>query len=134
MNALCYPSQYGDPCLTPGFQVMGPYMKSPTLNDIGNCTWTLLHTAVAAYNPQTMGERERMRQFIESLSYVFPCKHCGNDDQLDMIAFPLTDADLRSAETLRLWMFEKHNRINRKLKKPEFPKQMVGRRWGGFTD
>ena len=128
------PSQYGDTCLSPGYFVMGPYMKQPTLSDIGNSTWTLLHTAVAAYNPRTVGEREHMRQFITSLSYVFPCKHCGNDDQLDMIAYPLTDADLRSAETLRLWMHNKHNRDNRKLNKPQFPIEHVGRRWGGFTD
>lgn len=131
MNALCSTDQYGSATLASQYSVMGPYMKSPTLSDIGRAGWTLLHTAAAAYDPRT--ERESMRAWIQSFGTVFPCKQCGNEYNADLLAHPLTDNDLRSSFALRVWVAEKHNRVNARLGKVQFPLTRVIPRWGGPT-
>ncbi len=128
MNALCAPNQYSN-CHLKQYTVIGPYMKQPTLSDIGRATWCLLHTSTAAYHPS---KRASARRFVEALPDMFPCHHCGNDFQVELMAHPLNECDLDSAENFRRWASQRHNNINQKLGKPVFDERHIGQRWGGI--
>jgi FAD-linked sulfhydryl oxidase len=99
----------------------------PDKEALGRATWTLLHT-IAAYYPETPNRQDevRIRDFINTLSHIYPCGHCASHFREEMIRTPPITS---SRETLSLWMCSMHNKINELLGKPIFDCGRVRERW-----
>jgi FAD-linked sulfhydryl oxidase len=54
----------------------------PDTIELGNCSWTLLHT-MAAYYPSAPSsqKKEEVKNFLHSFSKVYPCSYCAKDFQ-----------------------------------------------------
>lgn len=76
-------------------------------NTLGQSTWYLLHEIVKHVPPN-----EHFSTFLESLSYVYPCKECR-----DHIKTYLSD---HKVEMSKKWVCDFHNEVNRRLNKDEF--------------
>ncbi|CAI2383298.1 unnamed protein product [Moneuplotes crassus] len=97
------------------FQYKGP------LNGIllGRHTWPLLHSLTLRYpNKPTEDDKVRFNRFIHSFSWCYPCSHCATDFRKEIAETP---PNLESRKALSLWLCDQHNRVNKKLGKPEFP-------------
>ena len=86
--------------------------------DLGWQSWTLLHS-IAAYYPDapTSEDQTRAKQFIESLSHLYPCTHCAEDFREDLKEMPV---ELESRTSFSVWMCRMHNRVNSKIGKSEY--------------
>ena len=87
--------------------------------ELGRGSWALLHT-LAAYYPDKPDAlyRVQARRFFDALGTLYPCEHCAADFREDMGREP---PDVRSRESLALWLCRRHNEVNEKLGKPMFP-------------
>lgn len=101
----------------------------PSKDDLGRATWTFLHT-MAAYYPQEPDRHERslMKNFINSFSFLYPCKPCAEHFRSEMEINP---PDFSSRWNLSKWLCEMHNSVNEMLGKPLFPCGDVLKRWRG---
>eukprot|EP00736_Rhodelphis_marinus_P010317 Rmarinus@m.6313 len=99
-----------------------------SLDSLGQSSWALLHSAVAAYPRRpTRGAEKDMENFFSSLSRVFPCRRCGVHFQWYMGRHP---PDFSSQANLSQWLCEYHNAVNRRTGKPEFDCGLIDARWG----
>ena len=75
--------------------------------------WRLLHTIAASYQPET--QRKNMKEFLEVLPYILPCKFCRTSltEYYDIEPY---DKHLGSARALSKWFWIVHNNVNAKLK------------------
>ncbi|CAA6667401.1 unnamed protein product [Spirodela intermedia] len=108
----------------------GNYVVPLTKEEVGRCTWTLLHTIAAQYPEHPT--REQKRDAKELVSYViisrlYPCKECADHFKEILRANPVLAG---SREELSQWLCHVHNVVNRSLGKPIFPCRRVGARWG----
>lgn len=57
--------------------------------ELGISTWKLIHTIAANY-PESPSEldKQQVKQFFESLSYLYPCPHCAEDFQSSIASKP----------------------------------------------
>lgn len=94
-----------------------PYPCPPDSAELGNASWTFLHTT-AAYYPDAPSDKnkENMRTLINALVDLYPCKRCSSHLAKDVIENP---PDLSSAESISKWFCDLHNRVNARLGKPE---------------
>ena len=76
----------------------------------GPSGWRLFHSIVA--NPNV--DRQKLEQFLEVLPYVLPCKWCRHGLSTHMEEIPYSEAP-----DLEKWMWQIHNKVNKRLKKPE---------------
>ena len=76
----------------------------------GPSGWKLLHTLTFTYKPS---QRSAMRDFLETLPFILPCKFCRHSLTEYYCADPV---DLTSAETLSRWLWRIHNKVNTKLR------------------
>ena len=90
----------------------------PDRDELGRHSWTLLHS-VAAYFPSspTVEQSSAAARFIQAIADLYPCRHCAEDFKLALESHP---PRVTSRAELSVWMCEAHNRINRRLGKPEF--------------
>ena len=106
-----------------------PVRKAPDIVELGNGTWTLLHT-MAAYYPDrpNVEQQEQTVEFIHSLSNVFPCSWCASDFRTSLRARP---PQVDSRQAFALWLCHAHNEVNEKLGKPSFDCSLeaLDRRW-----
>ena len=50
------------------------------INELGRNTWSFLHTMAANYPEKPSDEdQSRMKTFMSSLSYLYPCEMCAHD-------------------------------------------------------
>lgn len=59
------------------------YSECPLFkNQLGRATWSYLHT-MAAYYPSNPSEAEqtKMKDFVDTFSKTYPCRHCSTDFQ-----------------------------------------------------
>jgi hypothetical protein len=77
----------------------------------GPSGWRLLHTLTFTYQPAK--QKAAMRDFLETLPFVLPCKFCRHS----LTEYYCADApDLTSAATLSRWLWRIHNKVNTKLR------------------
>jgi FAD-linked sulfhydryl oxidase len=103
-------------------------MRSPPDSiELGNSTWTLLHTIAAYYPNQPTEERKSEAEiFLRSFSKIYPCNYCAKDIQEYMKIQP---PKLQTQEEFSRWMCDAHNHVNKKLGKPEFDCTLANKRW-----
>lgn len=81
----------------------------------GPSGWKLLHLVAA--EPLTDPHRcAAVREWIELLEYVLPCKYCRASFHDYIRLQPLTDMVLASPTAFSRWMYDIHNRVNAKLR------------------
>jgi hypothetical protein len=80
----------------------------------GPPAWRLLHTIAASYNPEL--QRDSMRDFLEVIPYILPCKYCriSLTEYYEKVSY---EDYLGSAKDLSEWMWKIHNLVNDKLRK-----------------
>ena len=97
------------------------------INELGNATWGLLHTIAAYYpNEPSKTRKESTRSFLFLLAEIFPCRVCGEDWKNVLKKMPPV---VESHPSFSQWLCRAHNDINIRLGKPEFPCNLVNRRW-----
>jgi hypothetical protein len=65
-------------------QQKNPYEPGcPVMREqLGTSTWNLIHTIAANYpNEPSEVDKENVKKFFETLSYLYPCPHCAEDFQ-----------------------------------------------------
>ena len=83
----------------------------------GPSAWRFLHSVAFTYPPQpTRTDRQRYKQFFESLCYVLPCPTCCFNFQKELTVFDL-DSALESRESLSRWVFDLHSSVNERTGK-----------------
>uniref|UniRef100_A0A915Q3M6 Sulfhydryl oxidase n=1 Tax=Setaria digitata TaxID=48799 RepID=A0A915Q3M6_9BILA len=110
-----------------------------TTEKLGKSTWNLLHT-IAAYYPlkPTSEQKKNAKTLMDLLGKLvivlemYPCSHCAEDLRCDLAEHP---PNVEDREGFSLWMCGLHNRVNKKLEKPEFDCSKWKERWlNGWKD
>lgn len=106
----------------------------PDVNEIGNGTWTLLHT-MSVYLPESkLSETQKSdaKTFMSILSRNYPCSHCAEDLRRDLKEIP---PKVETGKDFAEWMCQLHNKVNVKLGKKVFDCSQVYQRWkDGYPD
>jgi len=99
----------------------------PDTSEIGNATWTFLHT-MAAYYPEepSNAQKSLMRSMMEGLAEFYPCSVCAEHLREQVAARP---PDVSSNTTLSQWLCAIHNEVNAMLGKPAFDCARTLERW-----
>ena len=80
--------------------------------------WNTLHFIAAAYdNNPNQSVRSAMKNFIQSLPILLPCKEC-QDNALNFIKTKNLDVVVSTRKELFEFFFNFHNRVNERLNKP----------------
>ena len=89
---------------------------------LGNHSWTLLHTMAANY-PDSPARDDMMhaQTFLTSLSHLYPCSHCAYGMREYMKDHPLKSEHLGSRAGLAGYVCALHNHVNKELGKETFP-------------
>jgi len=82
----------------------------------GPSGWQFLHTLTFIYpeNP-SFNDKIKMREFMNSLCFILPCKYCRLSFTKYIKSLPINDY-LDSRETMIEWLYKIHNKINKKLR------------------
>ncbi|KAJ7196848.1 ERV/ALR sulfhydryl oxidase domain-containing protein [Mycena pura] len=99
----------------------------PDGDQLGQATWTFLHTA-AAYYPTNASptQRSQMLALIHALPVLYPCSHCAEDFGEAVKQHP---PDVSGRAALSRWFCERHNEVNEKLMKEPFDCATTDERW-----
>ncbi|KAG7197386.1 hypothetical protein KM043_018492 [Ampulex compressa] len=102
-------------------------------DELGSKTWAFLHT-MAAYYPDRPNEEQKtdMKKFFYIFSKFYPCTSCAEDLQEQLKHTP---PQTQSQQKLSQWLCDIHNKVNKKIGKPEFDCKLVDQRWkDGWLD
>lgn len=111
----------------------------PDVEQLGNASWTLLHSLTASYPEQpSPSHQAKTSTFLHLFSQLYPCWVCAEDFQNWMVD-PQNDPEksgaLKSQEGFGRWMCRAHNAVNVKLGKEEFNCDLWRERWkDGWKD
>ncbi|KAG5419445.1 hypothetical protein I9W82_003212 [Candida metapsilosis] len=100
-------------------QAFMPKMANETLKaELGRATWRLFHTILARY-PDEPSEHERttLTNYITLFAQVYPCGDCARHFQKLLSKYP---PQTKSRKTAALWGCDIHNKVNERLKKPQY--------------
>ncbi|KAK9165949.1 hypothetical protein Scep_001140 [Stephania cephalantha] len=99
-----------------------------TKEELGRCTWTLLHTLGAQFpDCPTRQQKKDVKELMAILSRLYPCKDCADHFKEVLSANPVQAG---SQAEFSQWLCHVHNVVNRSLGKPIFPCQRIDARWG----
>jgi mitochondrial FAD-linked sulfhydryl oxidase len=101
----------------------------PDYYELGQATWTFLHTMAAYYKPSTISKEQDekdMKEFFRLLGKFYPCKSCADDFTKDLAVSPPKTS---SNSSLSYWLCQMHNKVNEKLGKPIFDCSRALERW-----
>jgi len=99
-----------------------------TREELGQATWTLLHTMGAQFPEYpTRRQRRAAASLIRSLEHVYPCHSCAKHWGEVLRDFP---PRVSSGSELRTWLCQVHNVVNQSVGNPRFDCQAVEKRWG----
>ncbi|KAF9268503.1 hypothetical protein L218DRAFT_983934 [Marasmius fiardii PR-910] len=101
-----------------GGVIMGKLGNATAKAELGRATWKLLHTMTLRYpeNP-TEDQRSALDSYFHLFSRLYPCGECAAEFQALLENYPPQTSNRRSAA---LWLCVLHNKVNERLKKPEF--------------
>ncbi|PSS26134.1 FAD-linked sulfhydryl oxidase [Actinidia chinensis var. chinensis] len=99
-----------------------------TKEELGRSTWIFLHTLAAQYpdNP-TRQQRKDVKELMEILSRMYPCKDCADHFKEILRSNPVQAG---SQAEFSQWLCHVHNVVNRSLGKVAFSCERVDARWG----
>lgn len=82
----------------------------------GPSGWTFLHTLTFIY-PKTPSYTDKvtMEKFMNSISYILPCKYCRASFYNYTKSMPITNF-LDTREKMIEWLYKIHNKVNKKLR------------------
>lgn len=88
-------------------------------NTWGAPLWHSLHTMSFNYpvNP-TNEQKQEYFAFFTSLKWVLPCKYCRDNYVKNLEELPLNTRVLSTRSTFSRWLYDMHNLVNKRLKKP----------------
>lgn len=87
----------------------------------GPGTWKLLHCVAEMYPEKPDKEcQKKHTKFLRLLGELLPCSVC-QQHYLDMLRENPPEPHLRSKESFRAWLNERHNEVNKRLNKPIVP-------------
>ncbi|XP_042009512.1 FAD-linked sulfhydryl oxidase ERV1-like isoform X2 [Salvia splendens] len=99
-----------------------------TKEELGRATWTFLHTLAAQYpDKPTRQQKKDVKELMEILSRMYPCKECADHFKEVIRANPVMAG---SHDEFSQWLCYAHNVVNRSLGKVVFPCERVDARWG----
>ena len=85
------------------------------VNEWGPGGWTFLHTITFNYPlDPTNEDKERYRNFFESIKTILPCKYCRQSFEIYMKYLPIEDF-LDSREGVTYWLYRIHDLVNEKV-------------------
>ena len=80
--------------------------------------WHYLHTMSFNYPIKpTPADKKHYKNFILSMRYVLPCRHCRDNLIKNFKALPLTNATMKNRRTFSRWVFKLHELVNTMLGK-----------------
>ena len=79
----------------------------------GPPAWKLLHSIAATYEPER--QSGPMREFLEVLPYILPCKYCRSNLTAHYKKLPYS-GELDTREHLEKWLYHLHGLVNDKLR------------------
>jgi hypothetical protein len=80
--------------------------------------WHYLHTMSFNYPIKpTPADKKHYKNFILSMRYVLPCRHCRDNLTKNFKALPLTNATMKNRRTFSRWVFKLHELVNTMLGK-----------------
>ena len=80
--------------------------------------WHYLHTMSFNYPIKpTPADKKHYKNFILSMRYVLPCRHCRDNLTKNFKALPLTNAAMKNRRTFSRWVFKLHELVNTMLGK-----------------
>jgi len=99
----------------------------------GKSIWETLHYVSMDY-PEIPSPLEiaRFFAFFESLMTVLPCETCREHYEAYWKAHPIANA--LTTGTLKQWVLDLHNAVNRRLGKPEWGVDQLNATYGGEGD
>ena len=80
----------------------------------GPSGWHLLHLIAA--DTITAKRRAAVKEWINLLEFILPCKYCRASFHDYLELQPLTDDILANPDTFSRWLYDIHNRVNGKLR------------------
>ena len=98
----------------------------------GRCTWQALHSITFGYPLRpTKKQKECYLQFFRNVGFVLPCAKCRESYRkfTSEGITRLNAAKMENRESLVRWLYDVHNRVNAKLKKPSITLGEVIRRY-----
>lgn len=100
---------------------------------LGFVTWAFLHTLAAKYPDQPSKKVQKdVRDLLAILSNIFPCDVCSHDFREELRKDP---PELQSQYCFSIWLCRIHNKVNKKLEKPQFDCKLINQRWrDGWPD
>lgn len=105
----------------------------PDVTQLGNSTWTLLHSIAAKFptNPTTKQQQD-LKGFVSTFAQLYPCLFCAEDFREYLNT---NEVNVASQDDFGKWLCRAHNSVNVKLGKPEFDCQLWKQRWkDGWED
>lgn len=84
----------------------------------GPALWHYLHIMSFNYpvNP-TKKDKKHYKDFVINLQYVLPCRYCRDNLSLQFKKHPLQDYHMSSRNTFSKYIYQLHERINKRLNK-----------------
>lgn len=82
--------------------------------------WFSLHCISFGYPEQpTPEQREKYKQFFESIQYVLPCIYCREScsKMYHQLNNQISDEHFKDRKSLTKWLYDLHNQVNNKLGK-----------------
>ena len=110
------------------------FMINQKLNDPsywGKEQWIALHTHAACASDQlTDDEKTAWQNYLESFPFILACKTCCKHFDEMIENNPITDEVLKTKESLSFYIFTLHNKVNKRLGKPEKSLDFLAERFG----
>ena len=90
----------------------------------GPAGWVFLHSCVMGYplkinekKPEDRKRKKKTKVFFETIGHIFPCIYCRESYQRFIKELPI-DKFLDSRRKLANWLYQIHNKVNKKLGVP----------------
>jgi len=98
-----------------------------TKEELGNKAWTVLHLITGQYPEEPdAADKKNIEIFLKLFAQYYPCKECGSHFYKMLQDYPV---QANSREELMKYLCALHNKVNKRLHKPEFNCDIVKNRW-----